>query len=486
MSIIYNFKKGVDDVIKQWRDFFMAGPSYHGSSCTYDGVRYIYWAIQYGTTATTASTTVLYSYDTWLDAWQYLATCTSGNRGIDIEHDPVRNILIIIHGAALTSWQVFNLNTAAITFCNVSCGARALTTITPVLPAAADYGATIVLPNDTDVPDSIDEGVAGICTTTSIVDKLTGKSVGTFTSGLIDSYVEFTSGVLVGQRRRITAVPSSISLTVAAFGSAPTDGDTFIIVTPRGSVVSATANTLSTGETWTLNKYRYQDVIITEGLGVGQRRRIESHTTGGVITLTPAVTGNPRTGNWTTTPDATSKYKIVPSSDFLYYQPGTTSNNIYRIDVVQTTGTAWSTTLGVAPATPGGGGNLMHPREVDPFSLYQIRGNGGNTLYRFDLGLLTYTTITTYWSSETIATGANVCMLHGRRRIFISKEGQKRTYLLNLITGILEPGPSMPYANPGAYCGKRAKYAKTIDGVEYLYFLRPGGQEYFRIPLEWF
>ncbi len=487
MSVNYYFKKGVDFVVKQWLDFFMPGPSYHGTSCTYDGVRYQYWAIQYGTTATSASTTVLYIFDTWTLGWTPLATITNGNRGLDIEYDPVRNVLYIIHGAGLTSWQVFNLNTTTVTIANVSCAARALTTITVVLPAVADYGANIVLPDDVTLSGNLDDGaVASGCTATSIIDNVSGKeTTGTFFSGLIGNYIEFTSGALSGQRRIITAVPNGKTLTVAAFGSAPTAGDTFIVITPKGTATSGSSTTLvMTGAGWTANKYAFSDVVILSGTGIGQRRRIASNTTD-TLTLAAAVTGNARTGNWTTPPDDTSVFQIVPSSDFVYYNPGSTSNTLYRLDVAQTTGAAWSASLGAFPAAPAGGCMTFHPHNSDPFGLYCLRGGGGNTLYRYNFGLATFETITTYWGSETIGTGASSTFMHGERKIFIAKESQKRTMILNLVTGILEPGPTMPYANPGAYDGKRSKFLVTADGVKWIYHMRPGGQEFFRFPVEW-
>lgn len=107
----------------------------------------------------------------------FLATITSGNRGMDIEYDPVRNILYVIHGAALTSWQVYNLNTTSVTVGNVACTARALTTMTVVLPAAADYGANLILPDDSSSEGPyLDTGITATgSTTTSIVDNRTGK-----------------------------------------------------------------------------------------------------------------------------------------------------------------------------------------------------------------------------------------------------------------------------------------------------------------------
>jgi hypothetical protein len=73
----------------------------------------------------------------------------------------------------------------------------------------------------------------------------------------------------------------------------------------------------------------------------------------------------------------------------------------------------------------------------------------------------------------------------GTGTVFINKEGSQRCYILNLMTGILEPAGFMPYAAPTAYGGHRAVYVKTPDGVMWIYLLRSSGQELFRVPLEW-
>lgn len=499
MPIDYKFEKWVSDPIIQWRSFLMAWPSYNGTSTCYDGKRYMYAVVQYGSTGTSASTTVLFQYDTWLDSeWCPLATTTSWNRGIDIEYDDTRKLIILIHGAGLTSWQVFNLNTTSVVFCNVTCAARALTTITPVLPATADYGANIVMPEDVSMRDSagntlpLDEGTIDIgSTATSIIDSLATKDLdiypnGTYTDGLVGCMVEFTSGILSGQRQLITARTNGKQLVTNAFTSAPAPGDVYKIVLPKMPVTSGTATWFSTGISGMVaNKYANSDAVIVSGLGVGQRRRIASHTTAWVFTLATAVTGNPRTGNWATTPDGTSVIEIVPSSDFIYYIPGTTANVIHSIDVVQTTGTAWSANLWAMPLAPGGGALVFHTRALDPFSLYILRGNAGNTLYRFNIGTLARDTITTYWGSETITTGSSATFLHGRRKIFIQKEGQKRTWQLDLVDGILKPWISVPYVSPWLYDGKRLKFVQAPNGSEWIYIIRAWGQETFRVPLEW-
>ena len=489
MPVDYNFRKGLDLPSWQWLSMFLNGPSYHGSACTYDGDRYIYWVIQYGTTATTASTTQLWRYDTWTNGWQYLATPTSGNRGIDVEYDELRNVLYIIHGTNLTSWQIFNLNNTAVTIANISVPAWSLATGAPVLPAGAEYGASLTMPSDLSLPAGgapIATGAAEATGNTTTVVKAT-DATGTFGPGMIGLQLRVTSGAQNGQIRTISAWTDKNTVTLGwALPGALGAGDTFVIepVEMTASAGSATTVTGPAGTTWITNQYTDHDVVIVSGTGAGQRRRIGSNTAS-VLTLAAAVTGNTRTGNWSTNPDATSVFKIVPSSDFLYYQPGNGSTAIYRIDVAQTTGAAWSANLGAAPAGIGPGSNTFFPGNYAPGYLLALRGAGTGTVYLFNIATKAWTTFTTFVASETFTTGTNACMMHGKRKIFIQKETSTRCYTLDLTTGVLEPAGNMPYANPGTYDGKRARFVRTPDGVEWLYLMRAGGQEFFRVPVEW-
>lgn len=482
MAVEYDFVKGADTPVWEWLAFFPQGPSYHGTSNVYDGKRYIYWTIQFGTTATTASTTQLFRYCTWTDSWQFLSTVTSGNQGIDMEYDNIRNVLYIIHGAALTSWQTFNLNTAAVTVANQVIPAFNIVTMTTVLPAAAGLGASLTLPDDASIADPIDTGIVDAGSTTTAL--VTTAATATYAAGMVGLQARITSGTLAGQIRIVQSVTGNNTLVIApALASVPVNGVTFVIETPTGTSVGAnTTTTLSdTSEMWPVNMYGSSDVVITAGTGVGQRRRIASNTAT-VLTLSAAVVGNARTGPWTTTPDATSVYKIVPSNDFLYYQNGAT---LHRLDLVATTGTAWAV-LAAPPAATGGGANTFHPSSYAPFQILAVRGSGTATLYQYNIGANTWVTLPTFWAGETITTGAAVGMLAGKRKLIIQKESSVRLMAHDLLTGVLEPAGFMPYANPAAYDGKRTRFVRTAnDGPQYIYILRAGGQEYFRVATEW-
>jgi hypothetical protein len=484
MAVQYNFRKAIDLPDWTWLPMFPAGNSNHGTSRVYDGNRYVYWVIQYGTTATTASTTALYRYDTWSSGWQFLATTTSGNQGIDIEYDPYRNVLYIIPGSSLTSWQVFNLNTTAVTIANVSCAAWALTAMTPVLPAANSAGGSITMPSDIGVPTIIDSGTAdSVNNTTTTIDATT--ATGTFGPGMVGLQLHVLTGAQAGQLRTIASVTAPNVMTVSpALPGALAAGDTFQIELVNDIATGGSTTTVvDTTASWITNAYANMDVIIVSGTGSGQRRRIASNTAT-TLTLAAAVTGNPRTGAFTTAPDSTSTYRIVPSSDFLYYQPGGSSTTFYKIDVAQTTGIAWSSLTGVT-GTIGGGGNTFYPAAYAPYQILAFRGNATATVYIYNIGTNAWAQITTYPASETFTTGAAATMISGKRKLIIQKEGQVRLYVIDLLTGLVDAGGTVPYAAPGTFDGKRAIVLTTADGAQFLYILRGGGQEFFRVPLEW-
>jgi len=489
MPVDYQFKKGIDLPSWQWLSFFPPGPSYHGSASTYDGTRYLYWAVQYSTTAgpTTAGTSVLYRYDTWNNGWQYLVTLTSGNGGMDIEYDSTRNVVYIINGNASTAWQAFNLNTTNVVINNQTITPWSLATISVVLPATASYGASLTMPDDAALPTQIDSGTADSTGNTTTVVKAT-TATGTFGAGMIGLQMRVTSGAQNGAVRTISAVTDKNTLTLGwALSGALASGDTFVIEPVQMTASAGAVNSITApvGTTFITNQYANQDVMIVSGTGAGQRRRIASNTAT-VLTLAAAVTGNARTGNFATTPDTSSVFKIVPSNDFLYYQPGNGSTALYRVDV--STGAnaiVWSAALAASPAGIGPGSNTFFPTAYAPGYLMALRGAGTATVYLYNIGTNAWTTITTYAGSENFTTGANACMLHGKRKMFVQKEGQTRCYTFDLLTGILEPAGVMPYANPGSYDGKRARFVKTPDGVEWIYILRAGGQEFYRVPAEW-
>lgn len=477
-----NLRKGVDLPTWDWLTPFPAGSSYHGTANTYDGVRFMYWLVQWGNSGA-ASTTYVFRYDTWTEAWQLLFQTTNSYSGADLFHDPIRNVLIMTSGNGGTEWRIFNLGTASVSMLGQTFSPYTITSVTNSLPLAASNGASLKILNGDSLIDARTGSVATGSTTTMV-----NNTEYVFNQGNVGQRLRFTSGTYSGQVRTISAVSASgITATLsAALAGTPSAGDSFVVEYQQGTATGTqSATTLQdTTQAWTTNQYANHDVVILSGTGAGQRRRIASNTAT-TLNLTSTVNGNNRTGNWTTNPDATSVYKIVPSTDFLYYMAGN-GTGFYKIDL--NTGTispAW-VTLAATPAAVSGGGDLTYCEQQSPYVLHALRGNGSNSIYQYNPGLNTWVQMpTTYMGSETFNTGSGFEALHDHGRLVMHVNSTTRLLAYRLSDGFLEPAGTLPYAAPANYDGHRLRYIKTADGVPWLYVLRAGGQEFYRLALEW-
>lgn len=100
----------------------------------------------------------------------------------------------------------------------------------------------------------------------------------------------------------------------------------------NGAISSATASTLTDSfKSWSSNQWWFQEVYITSGLGIGQRRIIKKGNTGTELQVAP---------DWDTTPNNTSKYIIIPYVRIKMFEP---------IDLI--TSNVWSTVTNYNPFT---------------------------------------------------------------------------------------------------------------------------------------
>ena len=470
MLVTTNFKKGIDLPVWVWMTQCPVTAVVSGGF-KYDGSRYIYsW-----------NSASIYRFDTWTNGWQFLATPSVGVAGQDMIYDGIRNVLISVVTA--TTWQVFNLNAVNVTIAGVVCAPWVMTTMTPILPTAIATGAFLVGTKEVMLNDEVlDVPEVAAPTGNTTTNLRTTIAAPLFYGTLVGLQVRVTSGAQVGQTRTISAVVDTLNLTVApALPGALASGDTFTIECPTGAA-TATFNTTTladTAKTWVVNKYTNWDVEILTGTGAGQRRRIASNTAT-VLTLATAVTGNPRTGPFGTAPDATSTYRIIPSTDFIYYATGAL---LYKLDIVASPAAVW--TALAAPTGQLAGGGADWSRGVAPGHIYAVRG-GTATIQHYDIGLNVWATLTTFgMGADIFSTGASMVLLSGLGKLVVLNDLTTQLVALDLATNVWEMFSNHPYIAGTAVEGKRIEELTTPDGIRWLYMLRTGGQECFRVAVEW-
>lgn len=140
---------------------------------------------------------------------------------------------------------------------------------------------------------------------TSLTD---GSAVG-WTTDMWKGYsVRLTSGTGVAQNRQIsTNTPTVLTTGPTNWTTNPANGTgyTIMLLNNTGLATAGGANTLTDGSktgniAWITNVWASWTVTIVSGTGAGQQRVISSNT-GTALTISP---------NWTTNPDATSRYTI--------------------------------------------------------------------------------------------------------------------------------------------------------------------------------
>jgi hypothetical protein len=85
----------------------------------------------------------------------------------------------------------------------------------------------------------------------------------------------------------------------------------------------------------------------------------------------------------------------------------------------------------------------------------------------------------------TFNTGASAVLLPTHNKLVVYNDSSQRIIALDLATRLWETVSNHPYIAGTAIEGKRLEFVKSEDGVLWLYLLRPGGQEFWRLPLEW-
>jgi hypothetical protein len=198
-----------------------------------------------------------------------------------------------------------------------------------------------------------------------------------------------------------------------------------------GTATGGTSTTLSnSAKAWATNQWANSQVKITAGTGAGQIRTIASNT-GTALTVSAA---------WTTTPDATSQYKIEGNDDFIYLM-GNNAVALYRYSISGNTWTTLSPTAARA-AAPGlaASGNWVYnvpsardARWSDENSIingrriYSFRGGAGAVLDYYDIAANTWVSAVPYApATETFTTGSKWVYADGY--LYATKEATGRWF----------------------------------------------------------
>jgi hypothetical protein len=198
-----------------------------------------------------------------------------------------------------------------------------------------------------------------------------------------------------------------------------------------GTATGGTSTTLSnSAKAWATNQWANSQVKITAGTGAGQIRTIASNT-GTALTVSAA---------WTTTPDATSQYKIEGNDDFIYLM-GNNAVALYRYSISGNTWTTLSPTAAraAAPGLAASGNwvyNVPSARDarwsdenaiINGRRIYSFRGGAGAVLDYYDIAANTWVSAVPYApATETFTTGSKWVYADGY--LYVTKEATGRWF----------------------------------------------------------
>jgi hypothetical protein len=148
-----------------------------------------------------------------------------------------------------------------------------------------------------------ERGRASSGTATTLVD--TSKSWAT------NRWIGYTVRIFSGTARgRVETILSNSSNTLTFASGATPDATSYYVIEgfDAGVVASGTTTTINTTKTWSVDRWKNYDVVITEGTGAGQSRSILSNTTSQLAVSKP----------FAVAPDATSKFSIRGDADKMW------------------------------------------------------------------------------------------------------------------------------------------------------------------------
>lgn len=240
---------------------------------------------------------------------------------------------------------------------------------------------------------------------------------------------------------------TATTLTFVATGTAPTNGVSRYIITPR-SAVGALDNGIATGsqstttlqdtsKTWVVNIFAGKRVKFIGGTGISQELLITSNTAN---TLTFGVSTAPVAGN--------TSYVILE-------QPA------------RGTGTGLNWAFGQSDASQRGR------------YLFSPRGGAAIGFDRLDIPTDRWQLMPITPQIETLTTGS-MYAYDGHDRLYFTKDATQRVYYLDVVTNTVNGASQFPYAAPTAVIGNRMEIFETEDGLRYLWLNRSSFTECFR------
>jgi hypothetical protein len=175
-------------------------------------------------------------------------------------------------------------------------------------------------------------------------------------------------------------------------------------------------------------------------------------------------------------------YNTGGNDDYIYLI-GNAGTTWYRFSV---SGNSWTSMTPALPASVGAGCSIIWPwgsSNVD--RLIVFRGSATSIVYSTPISSPSWTTITYYPATETFSTGS-VFAYDGGERIYIVKDATQRGFYYQISEARMYPSFYFPYTSGTAIVGDGLSYVKTEDGVQFLYYRRHSGKEFWRTLLGWF
>jgi hypothetical protein len=138
--------------------------------------------------------------------------------------------------------------------------------------------------------------------------------------------------------------------------------------------------------------------------------------------------------------------------------------------VFSITGNSW-TAMGTPITAAAGAGCAIHwLPSYNTDKLIILRGGATANVYEYAISTPGFVTRTIVPATETFTTGTMSIVRYGTSKIIIQKDNTMRLYELDISTLKIQPlCTQYLQASGNTHVGDRLRYAKTVDGIEFLY-----------------